>query len=390
MKVLQVVPGMSPKYGGPSVALTNMTRLLSKHDIETTLITTNVDPAGRLNVPLGMPIEQCGARMLYYNVWPLGRYAFSPSLAKALFQTAHLYDIIHIHWLYNFSSLLAAIAARKSQVPYVFQPNGSLDPNLMRRNRAVKRSYIALFGNYILRHADAIIFTSEAERRLAGLNGMPALSYVVPVGLDWAEYTNLPPLGEFRKQFPEIGNRQVVLFLGRISRQKGLDILISAFRKVVLEQPTAHLIIAGPDGEGYSREVKKLVAEFDLKSCVTFVGPLQGRSKLAAYVDSDVFVLPSYGENFGATVAEALACKCPVVISDRVNICDEITSAEAGIVTECSVDSTADGISRILGDQNLARRLGENGYELVKQNFTWDVAMKKLIPIYREISGKEY
>ena len=386
MKVLQVVPGMSPKYGGPNTALTNMTRFLSEYGVETTLMTTNVDPDGRLKVPLGMPIEQCGARMLYYDVWPLGRYAFSSSLAKALFQTVHNYDVIHIHWLYNFSSLVAAIAAYKSQVPYVFQPNGSLDPNLMRRNSAVKKSYNALFGNYIIRHAAAIIFTSEAERRLAHLNGMPAMSYVVPVGLDWAEYTNLPELGEFRKQFPDIGNRQVVLFLGRISRQKGLDILISAFRKVILEHPTAYLIIVGPDGEGYSREVNKMVVEFGLKSCVKFVGPLQGRAKLAAYVDSDVFVLPSYAENFGATVTEALACKRPVVISNRVNICDEIASAQAGIVTECSADSVAKGIARVLEDQNLANRLGTSGYKLVQQRYTWDAALQQLIPIYSSIT----
>jgi glycosyltransferase involved in cell wall biosynthesis len=388
MKVLQVVPGISPNFGGPSVALTGLTRLLAQRGIETMLVTTNVDPRGRLDVPLGVPVSQLGANVLYFNAWPRGRYAFSFPLACALRQIIHDYNVVHIHWLYNFSSLIAAIAAQKAGIPYVLQPNGSLDPHLMKRNNLLKKIYLAMFGNYIVKNASVIIFTSEIERKQASLDGFRVPARVVPVGLDWAEYANLPPRGEFKKQYPEIGNKQMVLFLGRMSRQKGLDLLIPAFRIVAARHPAVHLVVAGPDGEGYGTQVKQWVAEANLKNRVTFAGPLSEQLKLAAYVDSDVFVLPSYAENFGATVTEALACKRPVVISNRVNICDEIASAEAGIVVECSADSVADGIGRVLGDPDLAERLGENGYEMVRQKFTWDAALDMLIPIYRELAGE--
>ena len=388
MKILQVVPGISPRFGGPSVALTDLTRLLTQQGIETTLITTNADPKGRVDVPLGVPVEQRGAKVIYYNVWPRGRYAFSLSFAQALSQTISNYDVVHIHWLYNFSPLITAFLARRAGVPYVLQLNGSLDPNLLKKNNIIKKVYLFLFGNYIIKNASAIIFTTEAERRLAALDSFQRPSHVVPVGLDWLEYKNLPPFGQFRKTWPNLGDKRIVLFLGRMSHQKGLDLLIPAFRKVADRHPKAHLVLVGPDGEGYGARVRQWVAEANLDSRVTFTGRVPDKLKLAAYVDSDVYVLSSHAENFGATVTEALACQKPVVITNRVNICDEVAAAEAGIVVDCSVDSVADGINRVLDDYQLAKRLAENGWELVKQKFTWEAAFKQLIPIYRDLMDK--
>jgi len=388
MKVLQLVPGISTSFGGPSVALIDLTRLLSQHGIDAMLVTTNIDPRGRLKVPLGVPVNQQGAKVTFYDISMQGRYAFSLQLTRALFQTIRQYDVLHIHWLYNYSPLIGAIAAGKAGVPYVWQPNGSLDPHLMKKNSWVKKLYLKILGNYVIRNASAIIFTSEMERRQACIDGIGVPTHIVPVGLDWAEYANLPPRGEFRKQFAEIGSRQMVLFLGRMSPQKGLDLLVQAFRNVVSSYPNVHLVIAGPDGEGYGVWVRRWIAEANLEGHVTLAGRIRDHLKLAAYVDSDVFVLPSYAENFGATVTEALACKRPVVITDRVNISDEIARAEAGIVVSCTAASVASGILKVLNDPPLAKTLAENGRELVIQKFTWDAVLGKLIPIYKELAKK--
>lgn len=385
MNVLQVVPGISPRFGGPSVALTDLTRLMSERGVNATLLTTNADPVGRLDVPLGVPSHVRGASVTYYGVWPRGRYGFSMSLASAILRTARNYDLLHIHWLYNFSSVVAALAARRARVPFVVQPNGSLDPVLMRKNRLVKGAYLTLAGSSILRHASGLIFTTEAERRLAGSDAAKAPTYVVPVGLDWEAYAELPPCGLFRQEHPETEGKRLVLFLSRISRQKGLDLLIPAFRAVASTDPDAHLVIAGPDSEGYEAEVRRWVNTAGLGQRVTFAGRIPDALKLAAYVDCDVFVLPSHAENFGAVVTEALACARPVVISDRVNICDEVDSAGAGVVVRSSPDAVAAGICRVLRDPATARQMGQNGREFVQRRFTWDVALDSLIQIYREV-----
>ena len=387
MRVLQVLPGLSSWFGGPSVALPDLARALSRRGVETCLFTTNADPGGRLDVPLGRPIDQAGATVVYFNVWPLGRYLFSMPLARALHRCLPQYDVAHIHWLYPFSSLATAVLAHQSGVPYVLQFNGSLDPHLMRKNTAVKKTYMALAGQYIVDHASALIFTSEAERRHAVLDGVTIPSFVVPIGLHWADYATLPARGRFRKTIPEIRDRRIILFLGRISRQKGLDLLVTAFGTILTKHPDAHLVIAGPDGEDYGPQVRRWVADAGLQRHVTFAGRVPDELKQAAYVDSDVFVLPSYAENFGATVTEALACRRPVVISNRVNICDEMAQAEAGLVVACSPDAVADGVCRVLDDPALAERLSGNGYDLVQRMFTWDAALDVLLPLYETVAG---
>lgn len=385
MKVLQVVPGISSAYGGPSVSLVDMTRHLRAKGCDATIITTNNDPAGRLKVPLGVPVNVRGAEVIYFNVWPRGRYAFSTSLMQALLRAVRHYDIVHVHWLYNFSSLAAAAAAHRAGVPYIFQPHGSLGPHLMRKNFILKKAYITLIGRYIMQGASGIIFTAEDERRLASVEKLAVPQYIVPVGFDWKQYCNLPPKGEFRRRFPEIRDRRIVLFLGRISRQKGLDLLISAFKQLISKRPDLHLVIVGPDGEGYGRHVRRWIREAGVEDHTTFVGFIEPPFKLAAYVDSEVFVLPSYAENFGVTVAEALACKTPVVITDRVNICDEIRRAQAGVVVECSVQSLVEGMNRVLIDRCLAEHLAENGHELVQRQYSWDVVLQKTLAVYREV-----
>ena len=382
MKVLQVVPGMSPAFGGPSVALADLGRALAGRGIETSLFTTNVDPAGRLEIPVNVPVSQAGASIVYHDVWPSGRYSFSLPLARALRQNIPSFDVIHVHWLYNFSSLASAVLARRAGVPYVLQFNGSLDPHLMRKNTAVKRAYWRLAGRFIVDNAAALIFTSEAERRQAAFGPLRPPSFIVPVGLHWGDYVTLPPRGEFRRRFPAIPNGPMVLFLGRISPQKGLDLLVPAFRTVLDRYPNAHLVLAGPDGEGHGGHVRKWLSEYRIEDHVTMLGRVPDDAKLALYVDCDVFVLPSYAENFGATVTEALACKRPIVISDRVNICDEISAADAGIVVPCSPDAVADGICQVLGDPAGAEGLASRGRDLVRRRYTWDAALEALLPVY--------
>lgn len=377
---------MSPRYGGPSVALADLTRLLRERGVDTTLITTNSDSTGRLSVPLGIAVDQGGARVVYFNVWPRGRYALSVPLARALHRTIRDYDVVHIHWLYNFSSLAAAFLASRAGVPYLVQPNGSLNPHLMRKNRTLKRLYQSIAGEYTVKRASGLVFTADAERRQVGLDVGRTPTYVVPVGLDWRQYAQLPIRGRFRSQYPDLCAKRIVLFVGRLSPQKGLDLLIAAFRAVVYGHPDAHLVIAGPDGDGYGELVKRWVAEARLGQHVSLVGRISDEMKLAAYVDADVFALPSYAENFGAVVTEALACQTPVVISDRVNICEEIARAEAGIVAKCSPESVADGINRVLSEPSLAVRMALNGREMVKQGFTWDSALQLLIPIYQRVA----
>jgi len=119
-------------------------------------------------------------------------------------------------------------------------------------------------------------------------------------------------------------------------------------------------------------------------------GGLAEELKIAAYADADVFVLPSYAENFGAVVMEALACKAPVVISDRVNTCDEVAKANAGIIVKCTPKAVSEGIESILLNPEFGKKMGENGRKLVFDRFRWTSVIGELMQVYVSMGGRDH
>jgi len=324
MRVLQVVPGIAPEYGGPAL-LIGLTRALTEFGVDATLLTTNASPASRLDVRLNEEIERDGARYLFHNVISLGgRYGIAP------------------HWLFNFSCIATAFASLQADVPFVVQPHGSLDPHLRKKNQLAKNVYLATLGRPLLTKAAAMVFTSEYERELARYSRRDN-EWVVPVGLDARTFASLPRPGTFHTAFPSI-RAPFILFLGRLCAQKGLELLVEGFALIACEYPGLDLVIAGPDSDGYGAGVRSLVEEAGLAARVHFTGILLNELKLAAMVDAKFLALTSHAENFGIVVTEALACGLPVLMSNGVNIHQDIVNGGAGVAVECSGEGVAAGI----------------------------------------------
>jgi glycosyltransferase involved in cell wall biosynthesis len=361
-------------------------RGLVKHGVETTLLTTDNDPDGRLDVPLNVPVIRDGVTHIFHHVWPVGRrFGLAPSLVSTLKRTITSCDLVHIHWLYNFACVAAARAASAAGVPFVVQPRASLDPHMRRKNALAKRVYLSTIGRPLLTRAAAVVFTAEDERVRAEY-GPRRPEWVVPNGLDFAAYEQLPARGAFRSAFPAVGG-PFLLFLGRLSRQKGLDLLLPAFQQLLRTRPDLRLVLAGPDHEDYGAEVRALAHHLGVADRVLFPGLISGDVKLAAFVDADLFVLPSYAENFGGVIIEALACGLPVVISDQVNIHRELSDAGAATVVTCSADSVAAGIDAALADTAGRRRIAALGPAIARNRYGWDAIVPRLIAHYTEAIG---
>jgi len=180
-----------------------------------------------------------------------------------------------------------------------------------------------------LKRAAALHFATTIERdAVARLNlSMPAI--VEPFGLDAAEFRDLPAPGLFRARHPQLANRRLIAFLGRLDYGKGLELLIPAFAKVA---PTdSALILIGPDSHsGYREMVEAMLDQHHLRDRTLLTGMLTGREKLAALVDAHVLAQPSFHENFGMAVLEALACGCPVLVSDQVYLHPQISRGRVG------------------------------------------------------------
>jgi len=391
MNILHVIPSISPRCGGTTYAICGLTTHLAKKGHNVRIFTTNLDGVGRaiagtMDVPLNRPILKNRVEIRYFATqYP--RWVFSWDFMKALRAELKKTDIVHIHSLYLFTTSITAQYCRYYNVPYLIRPHGSLDPFLRRkRNRLVKAIYHKIIECHNWDNAAAIHYTSQEEMKLAHRPlRIKAPAIVVPNGLDLEEYSDLPPYGRFREKYPVLKGKKVLLFLSRINFKKGLDILARAFGEVARKRGDVYLAIVGPDDEGYGEKVKKWLAEEGVLDRTIFTGMLLGKDKLSAFRDSDIFVLPSYTENFGIVVIEALACNLPVVISNRVNVWREIAEADAGVVINCDPKELARALLELLDDSERCRKLGENGRRLVEQKFTWEKVTDQMIKVYEDI-----
>jgi glycosyltransferase involved in cell wall biosynthesis len=251
----------------------------------------------------------------------------------------------------------------------------------------LKRLYERWFDFPNLQAADAIHYTSEDERERASFLKLRTPTFVVPNGIDWSRFETLPRRGRFRTRLG-IGQAPLILFLGRINFKKGLDLLIRAFDVLRPSIPDARLAIVGPDNEGYGEKVRHWIEERDLREQVDIVDHLNELEALEAFVDADAFVLPSYTENFGITVIEAMACETPVVISDQVNIHREVTSLGAGVVTRCDVDEIARALSDLLSHPEKGRQMGTAGRRAAKNRYTWGPVVEALKEQYEAVASR--
>jgi glycosyltransferase involved in cell wall biosynthesis len=383
IRILHVIASLAATTGGPAKAVVDMAAAVARLGHHVVICSTDREMSVQERPPkLGEPVARDGVEtVVYAQHWPQVIGASWP-LYRGLAHLIPQSDIVHVHSLYLFHDWAAWRLCRKHSVPYIVRPHGTLDPYIWQRHRRRKELLERLFQSRMLREAAAIHYTAEEEMALATpyVGGTPGV--VVPNGLDLREYADLPPAGEFRKQYPVTGGRRIVLFLGRLNFKKGLDLLIPAFARAAARHNDLHLVIAGPD-DGMLADTQRWVAEHKLEPRVTFTGMLAGRVKLAALSDAFMFVLPSYSENFGIAAVEALACGLPVAITDKVNTWRDVQSAGAGLVGPPTVDSVAEQIGRLAGDPAAVFAMGARGRSLVANKYAWPRIARSLEALYR-------
>jgi glycosyltransferase involved in cell wall biosynthesis len=385
MKILHVIANLAPRYGGPSKACWEMARAVAGLGHEVSIYTTNQDGPGELAVPLDRPVYQEGVEIRYHPIQFPRFWGTSLPLARALQQKIPTVDLVHLHSLYLFHNLVTGQYCRRYGIPYLMRPQGTLDPFIYRRHRWRKRLMELLFENRNIRGAAALHFTTAEEAELAAPFTFQTPGLVVPLGIDSAELGLLPEAGRFSGQHPEIGDKHIILYFGRINFKKGLDILTKAFSAVAHSRDDVHLVITGPDNEGWGDKVRAWLNEEGLLGRTTFTGMLLGAEKLAVLRDADMFVLPSYSENFGIAIIEAMAAGLPVIISDKVNIWREVQGGGAGRVIPCEARALAEEILKLLAQPELAQQMGHNGRTLVQEHFQWSRIAQNLAAAYAQI-----
>ncbi len=390
MRILHVIPTMSARYGGPAKACGEMSMAIADRGHQVEIFTTNYDGFGGYVEPSEGPLskrrEDIRVRTFPVDL-PPDYFRISRPLASALSDDIEKFDLVHVHSLYLFTTLASGFFAHRHQVPLILRPHGTLDPYIYPRHRWRKSLVERLYQNRMFRRAAAVHYTTEEERDLAAPYTFGRPGFVAPLGLNIDDYRPLPPRGTFRARFPETRDKSILLFLGRINFKKGLDVLAKAFGEVAKERDDVHLVIAGPDNDALKPKVEAWLQAEGVLDKTTFTGMLVGETKLAALNDADLFVLPSFSENFGIAVIEAMACGLPVLISDKVNIWREIENAGAGEVEPVDPDRFARRILAMLEDRAVLKVQGERGMETVVRLFDWPSIGERLEEAYGAVIG---
>ena len=391
LRILQIVPSISLVYGGPSQMVKGLSAALASQGVEVTVLTTDSNgDTGQppLDVPLNQPVEQDGYQVRYFHCSPFRRYKFSLELLRWLWQHAPEFDLAHIHALFSPVSTATAAIARYKKLPYILRPLGTLDPADLQKKRRLKQIYALLLEQPNLAGAAGVHFTSVQEAKISERFGTQTRDFVIPLGVTPSV---MPPKGEARRQLGISDNQPLVLFMSRIDPKKGLNLLIPALEKLLAEGVNFHFVLAGtnPQDPDYESQIAERIKVSPLSSCTTITGFVTGEWKAALLQDADLFVLPSYYENFGIAVAEAMVAGTPVVISDQVHIWEEVKGAEAGWVSACEVDALTECLRESLQDAGERQRRGMKGQEYALKNYSWDAIAQQTIQVYRQILANQ-
>ena len=375
MRIHHVVPSVLADYGGPSVSVPALCQELVALGHEVTLHTYAPAPAAG---PDG-----CGYGLRSYRVSRaagvvgLGRLGLSADMARGLREAALGGDIMHVHGLWTFSSVLPAWAVRGTACRLVVAPRGMLDAWALRRSARPKRLMWAACQGPVLRRAGLIHATAESEVEAVRALGVATPIALVPNGVVMPSDADAARFGS---------GRRTLLFLSRLHPKKGLEPLLRAWTEVQREFTSWELSIVGPDSDGYAATLKTLAGSLGAER-VSFPGPAFEGAKAAHFRAAQLFILPTHSENFGQAVAEALAHGVPAIVG-RGAPWEGLVRERCGYWIDNSVEAIAaclrDALARTPDE---LRTLGERGMAWMMRDFSWRERARSMAEAYAWPAG---
>ena len=377
MRILHVVPSYIPawRYGGPIHSVHGLCKALAARGHTVDVATTNVDGDGNSDVPLARPVDLEGVRVHYFPSTRLRRLYYSPGMRTFMAASMGTWDIVHTHSVFLWPTTSAARLARRHHKPYVLSPRGMLVRDLIqRRSPWLKRGWIGLFERRNVAEAAAVHVTSAVEaQEMLAMAFRPRSIIDIPNGFDLPIET-VPPDRNPASSAP------YALFLGRISWKKGLDRLMDALPLA----PGVRVVVAGNDDEDYWPKMRAKIAALALGDRVTYKGFVEGDAKQELLGGAAFLVLPSYSENFGNVVLEAMAMGVPVIVTPEVGLSGSVSSTESGIVCAGEPAILAEAMTRLANDSVLRSRLAVNARRTAA-SYSWANVAERMEAAYSRL-----
>jgi len=390
VRVLHVIPSVSPRRGGPSLAVLAMVRALRAQSVEAEIATTDDDGEGVLSVPLGERIEHEGVPVRFFRRYSpslrtVREFAYSGPLARWLDAAVAGYDLLHVHAVFSYPSTRAMSTARQRGIPYLNRPLGQLCEWSLRRRAWKKRAYLALVERANLNAAAAIQYMTEQEQQEAQPLGLRAPGFVAPHGID---LPNLLPdaRAQLRQRLGLPVDAKIVLFLSRVHPKKGLELLIPALTRLQ-DESTYFVLVGNAEPPEYEAEVERMLAAAGMAARTRRVPFATGEWKQILLQGADVFALTSHSENFGLAVVEAFATQLPVVVTPGVALAEQVRRHQLGEVPSLDEADIAAALRRLLGQAERRAEIGRHARRLVEQEFAWPAIAARIGQEYRRIAG---
>jgi glycosyltransferase involved in cell wall biosynthesis len=375
---LSVVTHLDPKYGGLSAAVPALADAVSQAGRYSTSI-TGFCAANEHFKPVtttGVPVDHM----------PLGRlHWIKDSTSRKIFgQLVDRSAGVHIHGIWEHSAAAAASHARSAKKPYIVSAHGMLERWALANKRAKKIIYAALIERANLQSAHCLHALTQAEAQDYRNFGLLNPIAVIPNGVAIpAQFS--PDI--FLERFPELREKRLILFLGRLHVKKGLDILAQAWARVAQKSPDAHLVLAGPDAENTQASLEKQLAALGVAQRVTFTGMLSHDLKWSALAASEGFVLPSYSEGLSVSVLEAMGAGLPVIVTQQCNL-PEVEEHGCGWLIQPQVDELVSALNELLRASSLeVADMGASGRQLVSRRYSWTVIGEQMSAVYGWLNG---
>lgn len=379
IRVLHVIPSVATVFGGPSQAIRTMERVLSSAAVQVTTVTTDDDGPGRRCSEPDCSLPK-GANRRYFRKWT-EFYKVAPGMVPWVWRYAREFDVVHIHALFSFTSVAAAAICSLRGVPYIVRPLGTLNRyGVQHRRPWLKRLSLRWIEGPLLACAACVHFTSQAELEQAKLLGIDFKAAVIPLGV---ERVFRDPAHATRP--PENAAGGTILYLSRIDPKKNLEALLVAFSGLLAARPGVELRIAGSGPESYVAALKHLSRTLGIEDHVRWLGHVTGAGKAAAFSSADVFVLPSFSENFGIAAVEALAAGLPCVLAKGVAIAGDVEAAGAGRAVVPGADAIQAALLQILEHPEDRVRMANNACDLVERAYSADAMARRLLCLYQTL-----
>lgn len=375
--ICHVVASMNENTGGTANAIGNLAGSMSNGKIEPHIFTLNYANCGHQILPQNVKIHSYPATIISRHL-----RGFQPHAGRKLKQLAKDFNLLHNHGLWMFPNLYAREASTQNNIPLITSPRGMLEAWSLKRSRFKKRLAWWFYEYQNLSHATAFHATSEDEAISIRRAGFKQPIAVIPDGVCLPEIIEKPSKNIIIEEFPELQNKYWLLFLSRLHPKKGLETLFHVWNMISSQFPDWHLIIAGPDWQGYRVKLESFIEKQSLKERVTFTGMLTGHKKDAILFHSDLFVLPTFSENFGIAIAESLAHGVPVITTKGAPWQD-LDTYQCGWWLENKPEILAKTLKEGMKLSATERQImGNRGRQLVASKYAWKAISDNMISFY--------